>query len=418
MLERPTKTGNSTLNDSSIGGGRSLGPILMLTFLASVSTGAVNNNVFFIAQEQYGFGRGLNLALALLVGAVYWPAALAAGPVLRRLAKRSNRVTTRKALVGLMVAMALACGLPVVAKTQTALWVFVVVYIPMMGALWPIVEAYLSGGRRGGTLRQAIGSFNLVWAIAVVAAAWGMAPMLGLGRPLGVFLGLGVVHLLCIVPVLRLGDEPPRHADESNQPHPESYTGLLRCFRWLLVLSYLLMAAISPIMPWRLDKLGLAIGWQLPMFSAWMVSRVAMFWLLQRWGGWHGRWRTPAWSGSLLVAGFLGVFLTGSVPAVIASLMMFGVGVGTIYAAGLYYAMEVGGAEVYAGGKHEAMIGIGYTIGPGLGLVALAIASQDQTGDAFAQALSLLTGLVAIGFVAGALISANRAIRNTKKQED
>jgi hypothetical protein len=36
----------------------------------------------------------------------------------------------------------------------------------------------------------------------------------------------------------------------------------------------------------------------------------------------------------------------------------------------LYYAMSVGGADVDAGGTHEALIGAGYTIGPGIGLLA------------------------------------------------
>jgi hypothetical protein len=37
---------------------------------------------------------------------------------------------------------------------------------------------------------------------------------------------------------------------------------------------------------------------------------------------------------------------------------------GVVYYAALYYAMSVGRAEVDAGGTHEALIGVGYTIGP------------------------------------------------------
>lgn len=56
-------------------------------------------------------------------------------------------------------------------------------------------------------------------------------------------------------------------------------------------------------------------------------------------------------------------------------LVLFGFGAATVYAAALYYAMEVGAAEVDAGGTHEAMIGVGYSVGPLCSLVPLLVAS-------------------------------------------
>jgi hypothetical protein len=41
-----------------------------------------------------------------------------------------------------------------------------------------------------------------------------------------------------------------------------------------------------------------------------------------------------------------------------------------VYSGAIYYAMEVGQSEVEAGGKHEALIGTGYTVGPGVLLIA------------------------------------------------
>ena len=43
------------------------------------------------------------------------------------------------------------------------------------------------------------------------------------------------------------------------------------------------------------------------------------------------------------------------------------------YTAALYYVMEVGGGEVDAGGSHEALIGIGYTVGPLCGVFSCAL---------------------------------------------
>ncbi len=393
----------------------SLAPILVLSFLASISTGAVNNGVFFIAKEQYDFGRLPSAWLGLLVGGVYIPAALLIGPALRTLIRRHTFITSRRVLVALMVVMAMLCALPSLMAHELAIWLFVILYIPLMGALWPIAEAYLSGGRRGDDLRRATSSFNLVWAIAVAAAAWGMAPLLQIGKPLYILLGLGVIHLICIAPVLRLPNEPRKHVDESHEPHPASFAGLLLCFRWLLVLSYILLATLNPIMPWRLDLLGMDIGWQTPLVSTWMVSRVGMFWLLGRWNGWHGRWRTPLWSGGLLLGGFLGVLLATSVPGVIVALALFGVGVGTIYAAGLYYAMEVGSAEVEAAGKHEAVIGTGYTIGPMLVIAALMFTRhQSEVSESFPMTLSGLTLGASAIVIFFAVRSGRRAMKKAR----
>ena len=53
----------------------------------------------------------------------------------------------------------------------------------------------------------------------------------------------------------------------------------------------------------------------------------------------------------------------------------FGASQALIYLGALYYAMEVGAAAVDAGGMHEALIGLGYTIGPVCGFaVGLIIA--------------------------------------------
>jgi uncharacterized membrane protein len=56
-------------------------------------------------------------------------------------------------------------------------------------------------------------------------------------------------------------------------------------------------------------------------------------------------------------------------------LSMFGVGMGIVYYAALYYAMAVGRAEVNAGGIHEALIGGGYMVGPLLCLLSMQGAS-------------------------------------------
>lgn len=359
--------------------------VLTLTFLGSVGTGAVTNGIFFITASAMGYGRRENLWLGAVFGVTYIGAALLAGPGLRTLARRVGWISTRGVTACVLATMGAACLLPLIAREthpgliQHAVWAMVLVYSPATGVLWPIVESYLSGGRSGKRLRSAIGRFNIVWSSALVGAYFGMAPLLE-SKPFWILAGLGAIHLAMSGLVFLLAPEPARHA-EDHQPHPPVYEGLLALFRVLLFASYLILSAVNPIQPIILERLEIEVAWWMPVASAWLAARVFVFAVLERWHGWHGRWWTP-WAGlGSMVIGFV---LTVGAPVFgpgtglglfIAGLALMGTGIAIIYCGALYYAMAVGSAGVDAGGKHEAVIGMGYTVGPALGLIALALSS-------------------------------------------
>jgi hypothetical protein len=96
----------------------------------------------------------------------------------------------------------------------------------------------------------------------------------------------------------------------------------------------------------------------------------------------------------------------------IAALLVFGAGHATAYVGALYYAMELGDAEVAAGGTHEALIGVGYGIGPVLGLGAIALAGTGA-GPAFEGWLIALVLLMAGGGLA--TTAARLPFRNRSK---
>jgi MFS family permease len=345
-----------------------LGPVLIVAWLASLGTGSVTNGVFFVTREQHDFSPQANLFLGLVLGAIYVLGALGVAPALRSLAARTL-LTPRSLVAAMNLVMAASCAAPILAPEVWTLWLFVFIYIPLTGGLWPVVESYLSGGRRGHPLRHAIGAFNLTWASAVAVSFWAMAPLVAMA-PLWVIGGMGLIHVLCIPVILVWPIQPARHLEDAGEPHPPVYERLLPCFRWLLVLSYVLLAALNPLLPWKLDVLDVRAGWQTPLVSAWMIARVGMFLLLQRWHGWHGHWRTPVWTAGVMLLGFSGAMLAPDPLILMAALALFGVGAGGVYCGALYYAMAVGAAEVDAGGKHEATIGAGYALGPAAGLLA------------------------------------------------
>ena len=358
---------------------------LAFTFINSIGTGVVMNGIVFLAREQYAFSRTANYMLALLIGLTYIPSALFIGPALRRAAARNPRISTGMVLWINQAGLGLVCFLPILARTLAdpddptgsawSLWMLIMLYSPLCGILWPITESYLSGGRSGANLRSAVGRFNIVWAVAVVVAFWAMGPVIK-KDPLAIIAALGVFHLLGLFILPAMGREPARHIEEHHEPHPAIYTHLLTIFRFELPASYIVMSALGPFMPTALEELEVDRAWQLPLAATWMATRIFVFLGMERWHGWHGRRSVALVAGVVLLSGFALCLLappmgpkTG-LPVLVLGLILLGSGIGAIYAASLYYALEVGKTQVDAGGKHEALIGMGYTVGPACGLAA------------------------------------------------
>jgi len=386
--------------------------VLALTWLNSVTTASVTIGLPFIAKAAFGFDAKQNLLLGLVMGLGYIPGAMGVGPGLRRLADRLPWLSTRGALFGVLTALAIVGATPWIFRAQPwVIWPSVFLYNMISGALWPIVESYLSGGRRAHRLRVATATFNVTWASAGVAMAWGIAPLIDRGHALLALPIASVITLSSCLVLLAFPSEPPKHVHEEH-PHPPVYEPLLRIFRFLLPSSYLLMYCMGPLLPSIIAKLQVPAGWATPLASTYLISRTLTFLLFGRWHGWHGRWRTPLWTGAALMAGFGLSVTAGTVPVLIGGLALFGVGLGGVYAAALYYAMEVGAAEVDAGGTHETLIGLGYTFGPLAGLAGIAAAS----GAGRPETASHVTVAIALGLTSIALAFGVNGLRKRLKR--
>ena len=382
-----------------------LSAVLAFTFLNSIATGIGTSGIYFLTKQGYAFSESRNYLLGVVLGATYIIGAKAAGPLIRHL--RQSRRTSRGVLAGMMVLMAGLCVVPyltivLAGKGQPPawpVWLMALAYSPLTGVLWPMVESYLSGGRSGHALRSAVGTWNLVWSGALVFAFWGIAPFVqSAGEPDAARHAAGALALLVLVHVaalgillLRFAPEPAPHAPDSHEPHPAVYARLLAAFRLLLPTSYMVSAALGPFLPKAIESLaaplGIGAGWFPVLASAWLLPRWLGFLVLERWHGWHGRWAMPVVGGVLVVSGFAASFLASRVASgwpglalQLAGLASFGFGMATIYCGAIYYALEVGQAEVDAGGTHEALIGVGYTLGPACGLAAAAAFPAGENG--------------------------------------
>lgn len=404
--------------------------VLSFTFVASIGTAVATAGVPFLAHSAYGYGEVGVFGLALLYGVVYIPGALGVGPALRRMAARHDWLTSGRLLGGICLVLGVLAALPLLTRPGTrgsamgpwAIWLMMGAQGLLSGAMWPIVESYLSGGRRGERLRHATGLFNITWGGCIVLTLAALGPFVK-PHPLEALAAVLPVYVLCAVLTRWMGHEPARSLPDAHPTLPGRYKRLLSVFRVQLPMSFLLVAVLEPVSPFLIASVAIDDPWRAPAAAVWLATRVAAFVVLARWHGWHGRWAMPIIAAAFLLVGFAALTIGPNFQnlalartMVLAGLAVLGWGVGMIYTGALYYAMEVGDAQIDAGGKHEAFIGLGYLGGPIVGLLAHGLA-QPQGPIAARSSLILLvlagTVVVALGLGSVAWAMARgRADRN------
>lgn len=357
-----------------------------VTWIDNLGASTALIGVYFVAKRAYEFTPTMLLLLGLLQGLTYIIASLTAGPLTRALAGPGRGLSTRALLAWLHVMLALVCAIPILIRAPFAMWLVVGLYAPLTGILWPTIESFLSAGRRGEDLRRSSGLFNLSWASCQVITFWSIAAfMKEASTALWAIPVMGLSHIAAIPLIARFQPEPAPHGEAAHAHSPSEaarYARLLSCHRLLLILSYVAFSALNPLLPSIIDdRLRVVAVWATPITSAWMISRVASFWFMGTWGGWHGRFATLVWPPILLITGMGLALLASNAPMLVAGLALFGAGMGAVYASAFYYAMEVGSAGVDAGGRHEALIGVGYALGPLLGSGASALAAGAENPD-------------------------------------
>lgn len=347
-----------------------LGAVLAVTFLASLGTGVFWNAIGFVAKHAYGFSQQRTLVLYLVMGAVYTIGAARAGPVTRWC---ERWISPRGLLAVVIAAQGVLCAGPIVFEGAWALWVTIIGVSYASSLVWPLMESYVVAGRHGPDMRSSIGWFNLTWMSAVSLPLLLMPPILEHHAEWAVG-ALTFANFAALGPLLLFPRRHAAHDDALSAVHvPGEYGMLMRSARVLLPLSYVLMAAMSPVLPYRFETLGANVMFETPATATWMIARVVAMFVLWRSAFWHGRWGTLVLGGVSMAGGFGLIVLAPSVPLMLVGFTGFGVGLGIIYHSALYYGMAVGRAEVDAGGAHEALIGAGYAVGPAAALLGTAL---------------------------------------------
>ena len=366
--------------------------MLLVTALGSISGGVFWTAVFFVTREHYRFSAAENLMVALVMGTGYALVARFAGAVSRRF----ERVGVRRLAAAGFFAWALVASIPALVSSRLGMWVGAVLGAAVPGVIWPVMESFLGGGRHGPELRRALGPYNLTWTFCTAVPLLGF-PWLVRAHPLGPLLLCTLTNLVACGALALLPLHPaPAHPDHAQASLGREYPALLTASNWLLPVSYLLLAALSPILPHRLSELGTPVPAAL-VAATWMVARFASLGAMAAFPYWHGRWGTLVAGAAALLAGVALTLLAGSLGLVVFGLALFGAGLGITYFCSIYYSLAVGHAAVDAGGGFEALIGVGYMLGPLIGLCGqLLPGGFEETGTvALAWAAALAGGGVA-----------------------
>jgi hypothetical protein len=146
-------------------------------------------------------------------------------------------------------------------------------------------------------------------------------------------------------------------------------------------------------MPGLANKLGLSTTLAGFYCSIWCFARLASFLMLWLWNGWHYRFGWLLLAYVCLVSAFATLLLAPNLSVLIAAQVIFGLALGLIYSSSLFYSMDVGETKGEHGGIHEAAIGLGNCLGPGVGAASLYLLPAVPHSGALAVSGLLVLGL-------------------------
>ena len=366
--------------------------------LNSFSTTLYFYYFYFFTQQQFGFGNKANLGLAAVNGFTYMLGSWWGG----RFAERHGYFTSLKLGFGSMLA-ALAVGTQV--SSATAHVIVMLGTVLGMCFTWPALEALVSKGEPRGNLPRMVGLYNVVWAGTGALAYFtggAMLEKLGLKSmfyvPMVMVLGQLTLTLYLETLARRQAASTARPAAsgqiaEANLHPPARAKAFLR-MAWLAnPFAYIAINTLIAVVPGVAQRLGLS-----PMLagfccSVWCFARVAAFFGLWYWTGWHYRFRWLLAAYLILIGTFAVILTVPSLMVLVAAQIFFGGALGLIYYSSLFYSMDVGETKGEHGGIHEAAIGLGNFAGPAVAAVSLHFLPQFAHSGAIAVSVLLLCGL-------------------------
>jgi predicted MFS family arabinose efflux permease len=374
---------------------RSIMGYFVLEGLNSFSTVYYLSYLYFFMQKEYGFGNKSNLALAALLGLVYAVTSWQAG----RFAQNFGYFAALKLGFGTMMT-----GWLIASQLHTASGHIAITALVIAGTcfIWPSIEALVSERQSRLGVQRMVGLYNMVWATTAALAYFVGGAMFEKLGPRSVFyvpLAI-VVGQFCLTLWIQATAGPPppppsEHSAAASTPqpaHPRA-RGFLR-MAWLAnPLAYVAINTLIALIPGVARRLELSPTEAGVYCSLWCFSRLAAFFILWRWAGWHYRFRWLLVAYLALVATFAGIVMAPNLPILVSAQLAFGFAAGLIYYSSLFYALDLGDTKGEHSGLHEAAIGLGNFAGPAVGAACLQLFPAYGNSGPLAVTAVLLAGV-------------------------
>jgi MFS family permease len=352
--------------------------------------------------ERFQFREVQNLLLAASMGVVYALGCYYSG----RFAQNFGYFTSIRCGVAFMAISILACS-----QVQSLWLTIALVMLAYVGMCltWPAMEAVVSEGEPPARLQGLVGFYNTVWAAAAGFAyftggamlqKWGLHSMFYV--PAGIFIIEFVLATWLEKEVLQQPPSTEHVALPLLHPIKESYKSPVAPATFLKLawlanpMAYLAINTIIssvPALARRFNFSPMVAGF---VCSIWLFTRAGAFIALWLWPGWHYRFRFLAASYIVMMVSFGAMFLAPHPWALVLFQILLGPALGLIYFSSLFYSMDVGQTKGEHGGIHEAAIGIGNTLGPGVAAAALEFFPGHPASGPWAVCLLLTPGLIAL----------------------
>jgi MFS family permease len=339
--------------------------LLALALVESYATILVERAIFFYTGTVLGYSDQFNLFMALSLGVFYIIGAKCSHVLAARLGEKRVLWLT---IIGQLVVHLFMWQRPTVLVLITGN-----VLIGLLNGLkWPVVESYVGAGRKPKEASRALGQFNMAWSLGVPLSLVTAGPIIaysGSGLFLAAAIANAVACFLLIPFEARPVHLPVDHPDKPDPVLARRYGYLLSASRWSMLSAYSLLFLLSPLIPGVFTRLGVPLIYATGLAGLLDLTRWMTFAVMARYTGWHGKGWVAAVPLLGLPLGFYLILYGSSLLMVISGEVLFGVTAGIAYYAALYYVMILLNAAVEAGGEHEGLIGLGFCLGPAVGLL-------------------------------------------------
>ena len=372
--------------------------VFLLEWLNICGVAYYFNYLFFLTRERYAFSTAENLLLAAVNGAFYVVGAWLGGKVAQ---KQGYFFALRIGFSVMFVALGVGSTLDSAAGQYAVMigWTFGACFT------WPSLEALAAEGEARTGLIRMVGIYNLTWASGAAFAYFtGGALLQHLGTQSLFYLPMAVhAAQLVVLTLLKRnagkmqGSESHAGSDTMGTPVPLGTAKSFLKMAWLAnPFAYVAMNTVIPLLPDLASVFQLSTELAGFVGSVWMFARLAAFFILWKWEGWHYRFRWLAGSFIAMIGSFAVLLLIPSLAVVVIAQIVFGLAVGLIYYSSLFYSMEVGSTKGEHGGFHEALIGVGLCVGPALGAASLKLGPRIPHVGATSVCILLAFGFVGL----------------------